>query len=165
MKKAFLKGIVVMVLLFGSLGLTGCGLLYSLFDEPETGTWKKGSICCGVYSVTVEGPYSGAPSYSDWSTYCKLEDGTKVYVEFYGKEDSLEGRIAEVEAEGITVSEGILWDNSCYFYYDEEEEDGEPITIVLFEVWGENYLEVEFSLYEDEILPFEEIPDTFTLTI
>ena len=167
MKKAFVKGSVVVVFLLGSIGLSGCDLLYSLYDNMmggDTGAWKEGSFVYRGYWIVIEGPNAGCPSGEiDWSTHYDLEDGTKVNVNLTAKEGTLEDRIAE-EAERMTVSEGILWDNSCYFYYDEED-DGEPITVALLEVGEENHLEIRFDSYEDEVVLFEEIPDTFALTI
>lgn len=81
-------------------------------------------------------------------------------VDFFAREGALEDRITEAEDEGMTVSEGMLWENPCYFYEDHVE----LITIALIEVDEGNYVEISFKSWE-EVVPFEEIPDAFTLTI
>ncbi len=178
MKKTLLKVAVIAVFLMGAMGLSGCGLLYNvyenmtsggsgsnthIYDEPVTGAWKEGSFWCGDYTVNLVCPEAGHPSGSvdsDWSTGCELEDGTDVMVHFYAREGLLEDRIKEAEDAGMTVSEGVLWNNPCYFYEDDVEFD----TVTLIEVDENNYVEIIFSTWEKAV-PFEEIPDAFTLTI
>lgn len=170
MTKTNLKAIILLTLLISSIGLSGCGLLYNTNgnahsdDEYVTGAWKEGSFWCGDYQINLVCPEAGHPSGSmdsDWSTGCKLEDGTSVNVDFYSKEGSLEDRIAEIENEGIAVAEGVLWDNPCSFYVD----DIELVTVVFMEVDSSNYIQVEFISWESEVVPFEDIPDEFTLEI
>ncbi|MBQ7833595.1 MAG: hypothetical protein IJ336_08480 [Lachnospiraceae bacterium] len=179
MKKAFIKVAVATVCLMGAMGLSGCGILYNvyenmtsggsgsntnIYDEPVTGAWKEGSFWCGDYIVELVCPEAGHPSGSadsDWSTGCELEDGTNVNVDFYAREGSLADRITEAEDAGMTVSEGMLWENPCYFY----EDDVELITIALIEVDEGNYVEISFESWDEEVVPFDEIPDAFTMEV
>lgn len=176
MKKAFIKSMVGMVFLLGSIGLSGCSLLYSVSenitsaedldseDEYATGAWNDGMFWCGDYRVDIECPQAGHPSGaadSEWSTGYELDDGTDVNVDFFSREGSMEDRISELENQGFTVEEGILWENPCYFYVDEVE----FVTIAFIKADESNYIEVTFESWEEEIVPFDEITDEFTLTI
>lgn len=176
MKKAFVKGIVAVVFVFGSMGLTGCGLLNSVYenstpseepdieDEYVTGAWNDGMFWCGDYRVDLECPQAGHPSGSadsEWSTGYELDDGTDVNVDFFSREGAMEDRISELENQGFAVEEGMLWENPCYFYVDEVE----FVTIAFIQADERNYIEVAFQSWEEEIVPFDEITDEFTLTI
>lgn len=184
MKKACIKVVVAVVLLCGSINLSGCGLLYNTYenvaftevgtevvientkpqDEYVTGAWQEGMFWCGDYRVDLECPEAGHPSGSadsEWSTGCKLDDGTSVNVDFFSREGSVETRIAELENEGVTVEEGVLWENPCNFYMDDEK----IVTIVFIRADENNYVEIVFESWDGDAVPFEEIPDEFTFTI
>ena len=165
-----------MFLGIGSIGLSGCGLLNNVFenitlseeadieDEYVTGAWNDGMFWCGDYRVDLECPQAGHPSGaadSEWSTGYELDDGTDVNVDFFSREGAMEDRISELENQGFTVEEGILWENPCYFYVDKVE----FVTIAFIQADERNYIEVTFESWEEEIVPFDEITDEFTLTI
>ncbi len=130
MKKSFIKNTVAIVLVYGSISMAGCGSLYigdenianteaiaeviggntesvSGSTEPKeeyvTGAWKDGMFWCGDYQVNLECPEAGHPSGaadSEWSTGCKLDDGTSVNVDFFSREGSLENsRIGKCRCE------------------------------------------------------------------
>lgn len=124
-----------------------------------TGAWEHGTLYFDDYRIDITGSQVGHPDPdSDWATYYKEEDGTDVNVNFLEKEGSWQDRIEELEAEGITVTEGILWENNCYFYVEEYINAIIPL--------GEDcYLQVELIREDDTIVEPEEIPDTFTLKI
>ena len=73
----------------------------------------------------------------------------------------MEDRISGLENQGFAVEEGMLWENPCYFYVDEVE----FVTIAFIQADERNYIEVTFQSWEEEIVPFDEITDEFTLTI
>ena len=184
MKKSFIKIIVAVVLVYGSINIVGCGSLYNayentasteailevvggnteLVDENETGAWNNGMFWCGDYCVNLECPEAGHPSGvvdSEWSTGCKLDDGTSVNVDFFSREGFVEDRIAELENAGMIIEEGVLWENSCHFFRDEEEN----ALIVFIKVDENNYIEITFKTRDETAILFGDIPDVFTLTI
>ncbi len=167
MKKAFIKGIVVVVFLLGSMGLTGCGLLNYWNDggngpqypEADTGAWDTGTFYYDDYRIDIEGPEVGHPSPgTEWSTSYELDNDTDVFVDFICIDGSLEDRISELENEGVEVTEGVIWDNNCYFYMDE-------VTNAMIELGEGVYLRVEMRTDDSEVVEISEISDEFTLTI
>lgn len=191
MKISFIKIIVAVVLIYGSINIVGCGSLYNVYEniaateaipeivgenkesiggstEPEdeyvTGAWKDGMFWCGDYRINLECPEAGHPSGSadsEWSTGCKLDDGTSVIVDFFSREGFLEDRIAELENLGVSVEEDVLWENPCHFYHNDEEN----ATIVFIKVDEHNYVEITFGTWEETDILFEDIPDVFKFTI
>ena len=173
MKKAFIKGIIVLVFLLGGVGLTGCGLMYNIYEnmisngtgEPEpgdlteTGAWETGTFYYDDYRIDIEGPEVGHPSPgTEWSTFYELDDDTDVFVDFICIDGSLEDRISELENEGVEVAEGVIWDNDCYFYMDE-------VTNAMIELGEDVYLQVELRTDDGEVVEISEISDEFALTI
>lgn len=184
MNKKLQKIIVAVVILLGNMNLAGCGLLYNAYeeitstetktkvvngdsaetDENETGAWNEGMFWCGNYCVNLECPEAGHPSgaaNSEWSTGYKLDDGRFVNVDFFSREGSVEERIVELENDGATVKDGVLWDNSCDFYTD----TAESVTIVLIKVDDNNYIEIAFEDWDGNAILFEDISEEFTLSI
>lgn len=167
MKKAFVKGIVVVTFLLGSMGLTGCGLLNDWNDggngpqypETETGAWETGTFYYDDYRVDIEGPKVGHPSPgTEWSTFYELDNDTDVFVDFICIDGLLEDRISELENDGVEVTEGVIWDNDCYFYMDE-------VTNAMIKLGEGVYLQVELRTDDGETVEISEISDEFTLTI
>lgn len=124
-----------------------------------TGAWESGTFYYKDYRIDITGPQVGHPDPdSAWATYYKEDDGDDVNVNFIEKEGSLQDRIEELEAEGLTVTEGVLWKNNCYFYVEENRSAMIPL--------GDDcYLQVEFIHESGTVVEPGQIPDTFTLTI
>ena len=124
-----------------------------------TGAWESGTTYFNDYRIDITGPQVGHPDPdSAWATYYVEDDGDDVNVNLLEKEGSLPDRIEELEAEGITVADGVLWENSCYFYVEE-------YTNAMIPLGEDCYLQVEFIHEDEKIVEPQQIPDTFTLKI
>lgn len=129
------------------------------YDMPEKGSFLKGTLYYNDYKIDIQGPKTGHPSGEAlWATYYTESDGTDVTVDIYGRDGSLEDRIKELENEGKEVAEGVLWENKCYFYFDEA-------TIAMIPLGENAYLQVELISDDGTIRECTRVPATFTLNI
>ncbi len=132
-----------------------------IYEEKETGSFKKGGFMYSDYWIDIECPNTGHPSGSIdslWSTYYKAKTGEQVDVDIFGMEGDLGSLINELAVSGIEVSEGVLWDNECYFYID-------AMTVALIPLGKNNYLKIEFEHENGVVVENSSIPDTFYMKI
>ena len=159
------KRIVLLICVLGTMWLlVGCAWTGEQFknndtsEVMDTGAWESGTSYFNDYKIDITGPKVGSPSPGTlWSTYYETGD-TTVYVDFYGKEGSLEKRIEELEKEGHVIQKGVLWGNACRFYIDEA-------TIAMIPMGEDGYLQVEFTYEGDDLVEMTRVSDGFTLTI
>lgn len=130
-------------------------------NAKETGSFKKGGFMYSDYWVNLECQNAGHPSGSIdslWSTYYKDENGESVDVDIFGIEGNSDSFIDELTTKGIKVSEGVLWDNECYFYTSD-------MTVAIIPLGKNDYLQILFEHEDGLLVEIADIPDTFILEI